>query len=908
MPSPGARPTGTVTFLFTDIEGSTRLVERFGPDWPDLLERHRAKLRAAFSEHRGWEQGTEGDSFFVAFASARDAVAAAVDAQRGLAAERWPPGGEIRVRMGLHTGEGRLSGSDYVGIDVHRAARIAAVAHGGQVLASEATATIAGADLPTGVSFREMGEHRLKDLPRPERLSQLVIDGLPSEFPPIRSLGGDSTVPAALTSFVGRDRERIEVRRLIAESRLVTITGVGGTGKTRLAIEVARDEAPALPGGATFVPLEAIRDPDLIPVEILRSLHLDDASPTAPTERVIEHFRDLEALLVLDNLEQLPTAGLVVAQLIAGAPLLRILVASQAALRIRGEREYRLEPFGAPTADEPTGGAMQPIAELERHPAIRLFVDRARAVRPSFELDAAIAPVVVELCRRLDGLPLAIELAAAQVRILSPAAILGRLAERLDTLPSTELDTPERHRTLHAAVRWSYDLLEPRQQMLLRLLSAFRGSAALEDIEALRTVTASRSPLGPDTLGDLADLVDRSLVRTQNDGAVEPRFRVLETVRAVSREILAAEGEEAATLDAHADRFAALAATAEPELYGRDRRRWLDRLADDHDNLRAALDRLEATGRLEAALALAADLWRFWQLRGHIPEGRARVLRLLEAAEAAAEAVPAAILSRAEEAAGSLAYWQRIGAGPGQVEPHYRRSLELARASGDEDREAWALYNLAFLYDFVPGLRDAEADLQVASELRDQALALFRRVGDRRGIAESLWALGGSPVALADPELARARLVEAVALLESLGDGHGASWAVMSLGLVEALEGRLAEAQARVAKAARTFVEDGDLAGQVVAVQAVASFAARASDPGTAARLAAAAEARSARIGVDLPGIPPILEPLAAAAVALDPAEREAHQRAGRGLDFEAVLAGITEGRSGAALAGTDRR
>ena len=898
-------PTGTIAFLFSDIEGSTRILRHLGRGYEAVLEQHRRALRRAFQEHGGWEAGTEGDSFFVTFERPADAVAAAVDAQRALAACTWPDGVELRVRIGIHAGEGRFTDSGYVGLDVHRAARIGAAAHGGQVIVSDAVRSLATGDASLRVTWRELGEHWLKDLPAPEVLFQVVADGLVESFPPIRSLGGSAGgLPAQLTTFVGRDAELAIARDLLATERLVTVTGPGGTGKTRFAVELARTVADTYPGGVSFVPLAALRDASLMPVEILRALRLDVAAASAPRDRVIEYFRDRRALLVLDNLEQLSGAETIVADLLHGARDLRIVVASQAALRIAGERELPLAPLPAPEPAEPAIGDRE-LEVIRASPAVQLFVDRARAVRPDFTLEAANAEAVVALCRRLDGLPLAIELAAAQVRLLSPAAILGRLGDRLTTLPG-RVDLPERQRTLRAAVEWSYSLLSDPEQRLVRWLSVFRGGARLDEIERLTAPAGSDEPgsARPATadegrllelLGILGGLVDRSLVRVEQVGGDDDRFTMLETIREVASELLRDAGEAPTASARHAAIFAALAAAAEPEFYRSDRRRWLDRVAADHDNIRAALDTFERDGDLASAMTMCGELWRFWQQRGHLVEGGARVKRLLARADAT-PGVDLVALSRAEEAAGSIGYWERTQ--NEAVEPHYVRSLELARRAGDRGREAWALYNLAFAYDFIH-FDDPEGPA-VASRLRNEALAIFRELGDRRGIAESLWAIGGNPVLLLNrPREARERLLEAIAALEAAENTNGLSWAFLSVAMAEAILGDTDAARRMTLRAGALFLADGDLPGQLVSVQSLASLLARAGRDGEAIRLQAAVAVGNHDIGVEPPEIPPMSGPLREAASRLTPEELTREREAGRGLSYQAILREALAGREG---------
>ena len=877
-------PVGTVTFLFSDIEGSTRLLDQLGDRYGGVLQLHREAMRRAFVAHGGVERGTEGDSFFVAFGDAIEAVEAAGEGTRNLAGVDWPDGAAVRVRIGLHTGEGRLVDGDYVGMDVHRAARIAAAGYGGQVLLSESTRILVEGRLAADLSLRDLGEHRLKDLPAPEHLYQLVIDGQPADFPRIRSLARTVTnLPAQLPSIVGRDSEIRAVRGLLEGSRLVTVTGPGGTGKTRLAQEVAREVVAEGRSDAVFVPLEALTDADLVPLEILRALRLDTAFAREPLDRLAQHVSGRTTLLVLDNLEQVRGAGLAVKALLDQLPTLSVLVSSQAALHVGAEQEFALAPLSVPSGEQV---AAEPSA-IAASPSVRLFVERARAVRPDFSLDSSNARSVMDICAQLDGLPLAIELAAAQIKLLSPAAILERIAGRLDALTARRDDIPARQRTLRATVAWSYDLLGEPEQRLFRRLAAFAGGSRLAEVEAIAGV----DPPVSDAIETLGTLVDRSLVRVRRGRSGEDRYGLFETMRSYGRELLHEAGEDAAIQAARTAIYRDLAHRAEPALYTLERRSWLERLADDHDNLRAALDELEASGDLAGALELSADLWRFWQQRGHVLEGRDRLERLLaNAASPSAPEVPAAIRSRAEEAAGSLWYWSALERRTPR--DYYERALAFAVASGDRGREAWARYNLAFAYDFTPAAANVdEPDPIIAAALRTEALEMFRQLGDRRGIAESLWAMGGNALSIAnDPAGARAKLLEAIPLLEEIGDLYGLGWANVSLGLQEALAGDLESATDRVSHAAAVFMRDGDSAGEVLAVQALGSLAARRGDDRTAARFDAAAQAAGREVGVDLPRIPPIVIPLDEAIARLAPEDLERESELGVALGAKAIL------------------
>jgi len=892
-------PVGTVTFLFSDIEGSTRLLDDLGDRYADVLQRHREAMRRAFAANDGVERGTEGDSFFVAFADPGRAVVAAVDATRALAATDWPAGARVRVRIGLHTGEGRLVDGDYVGMDVHRAARIAAVGHGGQVLISESTRILSERGLPSGVALRDLGEHRLKDLPGPEHLYQLVIDGQPADFPPIRSIARTVTnLPAQLTTIIGRESDVEAVQRLLGDARLVTVTGPGGTGKTRLVQEVARAVVGAGGTDVAFVPLDALTDADLIPAEALRAIRLDIAARSEPIDRLAEHVSARKTLLVLDNLEQLSGAGRIVRSLLDRAPTLSILASSQASLHVGGEQEYALGTL--PLPDQPQGGTRD-LGEVADNAAVRLFVDRARAVRADFALDASNVEDVIAICARLDGLPLAIELAAAQVKLLSPPAILDRISNRLDALASRRDDLPVRQRTLRATVAWSYELLDNTAQRLFRRMSVFAGGARLPEIEAVAAV----DPAIPDAIGTLETLVDRSLVTTRHESAGGERFALLETMRAYGRELLDEAGESSMVIARHAGIYRDLARRAEPELYVQNRRLWGDRLADDHDNLRAALNELEAAGDLEAALDLAADLWRFWQLRGHLAEGGDRLDELLEAAATpGAPAVSAFVLSRAEEAAGGIRYWTTSDRRAPR--PYYEASLAHAIESGDRRRVAWAKYNLAFAFDFTPAPETSETNIEFATGLREQALAEFRALDDRRGVAESLWAMGGNAlIMLNQPDKARRLLLEALPLLEAVRDLYGRGWALSSLAMLTALEGDLDGAEAMVLQAADMFERDGESGGEMTSLLALGALAARRGDDAQAVRIAAAVEAGARSVGVEMPRIPPIVEPIQAAAARMAPDDLQRERQIGVALGVKSILTPALEAWRARTGAGT---
>jgi class 3 adenylate cyclase len=471
-----ALPTGTVTFLFTDIEGSTRLLQRLGDGYVAVRDAYAAILRRAIQQSGGVEVGTEGDSLFVAFRSPVGAVEATVAAQRALAAHDWPMEGPLRVRMGLHTGEGILGGDNYLGLDVHRAARIAAAGHGGQVLISAATRGLVSNALPQGVALRDLGRHRLKDIALPEHLYDLVIEGLPADFPPPRTQRArPATLPVQLTSLVGREEEIAEVTRLLDRTRLLTLSGPGGVGKTRLALAVGERLGVRLDAGVVFVPLVGVTRSEQVLAGIARAVGADVGGTDAPLEALAERLGDDRWLLVLDNLEQVLEVAGDLEELLARCRGVTVLATSRTVLGLGGEQEYPVLPLLLP-ADPAT----MTVAQLAASPAVALFVDRARAVHPGFALTESNAAAVVELCRRLEGLPLAIELAAARTRLLDPEELLGRLGRSLDALGTGAVDLPERQHTLRATVEWSVGLLGGTERSLLETVAIFVDGWTIE--------------------------------------------------------------------------------------------------------------------------------------------------------------------------------------------------------------------------------------------------------------------------------------------------------------------------------------------------------------------------------------------------------------------------------------------
>ncbi len=593
-------PSGMVTFLFTDVQGSTLLLERHPEAYPSAIARHHAVLAGAVAQNRGAVFETVGDAVYAAFASPRDAVAAALLAQRELRGASWGETGPLRVRMGLHTGEVERQGDHYFGAALYRCARLSNAAHGGQVVLSSATAELVREALPAGAGLRDLGEHWLKDLQRPEHVFQLVAPGLVADFPALRTVENvPNNLPVQLTPFIGREREVTAARGLLQhpETRLLTLTGPGGVGKTRLGLEIATGLLREFAHGTFFVDLAPVVSADLVIPSIAKTLGVQETTSRSTLDSLKEYLRDRQVQLVLDNFEHVLAAATMVADLLSVCFRVKALVTTREALHLRGEHQFPVPPLALPDRNR-----AEPIEQSMRYGAIQLFVQRAQAAKPDFALSERNAYAVAEICHRLDGLPLAIELAAARVNVFSPQALLARLEHPLAVLTSGSRDLPARQQTLRRAIAWSYDLLTPDEQMLYRRLAVFVAGCTLPAAESVLGGADSDSKLG--VVDGLASLVDKSLVR-QNERADQPRFRMLETIREDALERLIAAGEADQIQKAHADYYLAFAEQAEA---GPREAEWLDRLEAEQDNLHAALSWFTRGGPADHGLRLAAAL------------------------------------------------------------------------------------------------------------------------------------------------------------------------------------------------------------------------------------------------------------------------------------------------------------
>lgn len=819
-------PAGTVTFVFTDIEGSTRLVQQLGPDWGKVLAAHNSLLRRALEAHGGRVVKTEGDAFFAVFADAAGAVAAVVECQRALASHPWELDRPLRVRIGLHTGSGTLGGDDYIGLDVHRAARIAGAAHGGQVIISETTAVLAERALPEGVELRDMGKHRLKDLTHPETLFQLVIPGLEDDFPPLRTLEAiPNNLPMQLTSFIGRGAELAEALRLLERTRLLTLTGPGGTGKTRLALQVGAEMAARFRDGVYFVDLAPVSDPSLVPSQILVSLDLPaNAGGRTPAETLLDSLADKELLLILDNFEQIIGAAPQVAEMLRASPRCRFVVTSRTPLRISGEQEMPVPPLPLPEAG---------MAETD---AVRLFVDRARSVRPDFSLGPDNADDVAQLVRMLDGLPLAIELVASRVRFLPVSTIVDRFD--LLMLGTGSVDLPERQRTIEGAIRWSYDLLGDRDKRLFAHFSVFAGGGRLEEVERV-----CRPPDDFSILEGLEELIDQSLLRPIVTVG-QPRFRMLHVIREYAAARLEESGEAEAVRHRHLEAFTALAEGAAPFLRGGDRRDWLNLLGNDHDNIRAALDWAVEAGEADLGRRLGAAAWRFWQARGHLHEAERRLRSVLD--------LPGgdpAIEAKAREALGGVLWWQGR---TDECRQLYQEALDLEREHGTPASVANALYNHAIatafsMHDDLPSVRP-----EVDREL-DEAEEIYRSIADLDGLGDVAWGKGNVAGLIGDDfDRAMVHWEQSIDFYRRAGNEFGLGWALFELANTARLRGELDVASSHLATGLRLFADHHDISAAVMFLAVAAGVAKAMGDAPRAARLGGAFHGLRMVSGTDL--------------------------------------------------------
>jgi predicted ATPase/class 3 adenylate cyclase len=899
-----SKPSGTVTFLFTDIEGSTRLAQQYPQEMPGLLARHNEILAGSIEKWNGFIFQIVGDSISAAFHSAGDALQAALESQRQIRCEEWSPA-PVRVRMGIHTGAAQLGGDDqYTGYAVLAATqRIMSAGHGGQILLSGATRELVRDTLPGGAELQDLGEKRLKDLLRPEHLYQLNGPDAPKTFPPLKTLDSHpNNLPVQLTTFIGREQEMAEVKGELEQHRLVTLTGSGGTGKTRLSLQVAADLLEKFAHGVWFVELAPLSDPALIAQTILSVIGITEQPGRSALEALGEYLHEKQTLIVLDNCEHLVyDCARITQALLNAAPGLRFLASSREALGVRGEAAYPVPSLSLPDLKH------LPVVEgLSQYEAVRLFIDRALLVAPHFAVDNDNAPYIAQICYRLDGIPLAIELAAARVRMLSVDQISKRLDDRFRLLTGGARTALPRQQTLRALIDWSYDLLSEPERLLLRRLSVFAGGWTLEAAEGICTGQGIE-PF--EVLDLLTQLVNKSLAIVLAEGSQsgEVRYRMLETVRQYGREKLFDIGGGESIRGRHLAYFVSLTEQAEPELFRANQVFWLNKLDDELDNLRLALEWALAAD-VRAGLQMAVCSWQFWRSRGYGQELGDWLGRLLERQE-----MKDALYARA------LATYSTCIPDLTRARAIAEQSLQLARSVGDRQVEVWCLLCLGALIALQGNLKEGiplveqscgryralgdklgEAtamgwlvlnqtdlaqtttvvleslrlfrelghlagiadcinrlalrriwvgDFSTAAEWLEEAGSLYRRLGDQAGEAETVYSRGSLAYWLGDYPGARAYEEESILLAERAGSQAITNWAHVALAYAILRQGDFSQAREMFRLSIQLFQKTNTLIGQVYALEGAASLHLNQRRPEPAVRLFAWADAMREQIG-----------------------------------------------------------
>ena len=915
------RPSGTITFLFTDIEGSTQLWERFPQAMPTALARHDALLQHTMTSHGGYVFKTVGDAFCAAFATAPDGLRAALAAQRALFAEPWGDVGAIRVRMALHTGAVEERDGDYFGPPVNRVARLLSAGAGGQVLVSAVTRELVRAGLPEGCDLRDLGDHHLKDLGQPEHVYQLVAADLPADVPALKTLDTfPNNLPVELTSFIGREREMAETKKLLASARLLTLIGPGGTGKTRLATQLAADLLTTFPNGAWLVELAPLADPALLEQTVAAAFNLRERPGLSLHDMLLGYVRHKRLLLVLDNCEHLveECARLADTLLRAGAQL-KILASSREALGIAGETIYRVPALSLPAPNAATPET------LRNSEAAQLFVERAMAAQPRFALTERNAAAVAQVCRRLDGIPLALELAAARVRVLSPEQIATRLDDRFRLLTGGSRTALPRQQTLRALIDWSYDLLTDEERSLLRRLSVFVGGWTLDAAEAVSG--------DPDALDRLAQLVDKSLVQVEEDDSGEACYELLETIRQYARDRLLEAGEAEAARDAHLRYYQGLAEATAPKLmyipFQGAQEEWLDACEREKDNYRAAIE-WGLDRHPDAALTLCVALAGFWQRRGYRREAYSLMKGVLDWAAGLPRREDDAGRRRDTERARALVALADIGINVVDTETCIeanREAVRLFRELGNQHELAFALAHLGTLHAIFGQVTLAEQPLE-------EAIVVARQSGNKVALGEaleveaefvlalrgqmeqaeanleesvrlaresgSLWGITISSLVLAElaarrgeRDAAAARVQEAMPLLEPLRDRFLVSFMRSRCAHVERHIGCLDEALAIYRDTIVTFHEAGNRPAMAHELECFAFIARAQGDFPRAARLLGAAEALREGVGVPMTGMERIEydREVAALREQMAPADVDAAWAAGRKMTMDEAIA-----------------
>jgi predicted ATPase/class 3 adenylate cyclase len=818
-----AQPSTNTALLFSDIEGSTRLLQRLGEAYKGVLTDHFEIVVAAVRSAGGRIVNTMGDGVFAAFASVPNAVRASVEAQRNLAAHNWPPSGAVRVRIGIHVGRFQLGETEFIGLDVHRAARICSAAHGGQVLLSGAGASECEGVLPPDVELRDLGLHGLKDIDVPEHLYQITASGLLAEFPPPRSRNASPhNLPSEVTEFVGRTREIVEVKRILETTRLLTLAGPGGTGKTRLALRVANEVLSSYSGGVYFVALDAIRDPVRVIAAIGRAIGVNETDARPIFDVLAEHLAQKELLLILDNFEQVLDAAPLISKLLSSCPRLRVLVTSRAILRIAGERVYEVLPLDLP-ATESTAS----LAAMAKTSSVDLFVRRARAVQPGFELTPENAAAVTKIVTQVDGLPLAIELAAVRTRLFPPAVLAKRLDHRFKTLSGGLRDASSHHRTLRDTIAWSYELLAPEEQAVFRRLGIFAGGFTIDAAE----LVAAGEP-SADVIEVVGSLIDKSLLRSRSLQG-EARLTMLETIREFALEELDRAGERERIARQHVSYISQLAEEIESQLTGRNELVAVDRLSSELANIRAALRACLDRGENETGLRICASIWRFWHATGQISEGRQWFDQLLSASNISEAVRAKGLIGKA-----GLAYWQADYATALQC---YHDALATYRRCGDRLMEAEALYSLSTTLTW-------SGDADAGGRLADEALAIFNQLGARAKVGEAMMAQGFARWMKNDLAGARPLWEASLKIARETGDHVEAATKLLALASIKYQQGEGQRAVTDALTALRELIELKHVTYTIMAMDFLAALSAK-HKPNESVRLAGAAARLRTQLG-----------------------------------------------------------
>ena len=837
-------PSGTVTLLFTDIEGSTRLWESHPTAMRAALETHDNLLTDVIESHHGYVFYRGGDAFGATFAAPGDALAAAIAIQQDLRRGTWPEGtGALRVRMGLHTGQLEERDGDYLGPPVNRVARLMAAGHGGQILLSLATEELVRDDLPHGTGLTDLGKRRLRDLSHPETIFQVTGPGLESEFLELVTLDSQRTnLPSQATPFIGRQRELAALIDLLGrdEVRLVTLTGPGGIGKTRLSMQVAADLLDEFEDGAFFVELTPIADSGLVGSVIASTFGITTDGEEGSLEALVRLMAKKQMLLVIDNFEHVIDAAPLLGELIAGAPAVKVLTSSREVLRVYGEHEYPVPPLGLP--DDSRSQTAAVVSESE---AVSLFIQRARATQPSFGIDETNAATIAEICRRLDGLPLAIELAAARVRLFDPVTLLARLSDSLKTLTGGARDLPGRLQTIRGAIEWSYDLLDEDEQTLFARLGVFRGGRSGEAIE-----TVCGPGLVIDVWDGLESLLNKSLLRRGDGPEGEPRFVMLETIHAYASERLADSDEGDDIHKRHAEHFAALAEQASTELTGHDQRIWLNRLTVDSEDLRKAMEWTLDGGDVPTGLRIVAALGAYWRFKSFLQEGHRWVQRALTVVDQAPEPVQGQLF----QGAGYMEWI--VENDQDEATRLYERALEIERKSNNHSAVARILIMLGFT-------STDPSDAQI--EITEEGLALAREIGDSSEVAHGLNVLGEIYKMQGRYEKARQVYEEALPITRQTGHRVREAMLLDNLGLVAFMQDDLEQAKERQLECYELALETGDDYMIAHGLAFGGGILGAAGQPERGARLLGAGAAQGAAIGSRIqPSDQPVYDKLVA--------------------------------------------